>query len=227
MKWRDGVQRRVEGRYMKDRKHDLRAQRDGLRTSLNASVFVIAVVVIIVLGVYLFNFFPQSGGVSKQVEDWGQFGDYIGGVLNPFMAFGAFYWLTRSVSIQRQELEATRDEMRESNKSQSKLAEYQRDMVLLSALTAILRGVEFQLESATRTITLVQESLLTNPNPFLYRGEAFSHPSGKQDLVKLLHQQIVLLEADAEKYRSQVLGSQLLTELSITTLDAEAGVSKA
>lgn len=39
---------------------------------------------------------------------WGSFGDFVGGLLNPIVAFLALFWLTRSIQIQRSELRETR-----------------------------------------------------------------------------------------------------------------------
>jgi hypothetical protein len=50
-------------------------------------------------------------GSGKQ-EHWGQFGDYVGGVLNPFVALFALIMLIVSVRVQRAELEDTREELK-------------------------------------------------------------------------------------------------------------------
>lgn len=39
---------------------------------------------------------------------WGAFGDFVGGLLNPVVAFLALFWLTRSITIQREELRDTK-----------------------------------------------------------------------------------------------------------------------
>lgn len=49
--------------------------------------------------------------LPKNVTDpggWGTFGDFVGGLLNPIVAFLALFWLTRSIQIQRTELRETR-----------------------------------------------------------------------------------------------------------------------
>lgn len=49
--------------------------------------------------------------LPKNVTDpgaWGTFGDFVGGLLNPLVAFLALFWLTRSIQIQRTELRETR-----------------------------------------------------------------------------------------------------------------------
>jgi hypothetical protein len=61
------------------------------------------------IGIYLLNFAAaQQFLLSPRQDHWGQFGDFVGGLLNPLVALFAFYWLTESVRIQKQELSATR-----------------------------------------------------------------------------------------------------------------------
>lgn len=66
---------------------------------------------------YIFGFEDWSG-ISRKTDAWGQLGDYVGGLLNPVVAFAAFYWLTRSVQIQKQELSDTKKSLAESAKAQ-------------------------------------------------------------------------------------------------------------
>jgi len=67
---------------------------------------------------------------------WGEFGDFLGGILNPLVAFAAFYWLTRSVQLQKRELEETRRALEESSEAQKAQAEQSRIAVRLDALVA-------------------------------------------------------------------------------------------
>ena len=59
---------------------------------------------------------------SVDPATWGAFGDFIGGILNPFVAGCALYWLTRSIRIQRAELVATKKELAESRLAQQNQA---------------------------------------------------------------------------------------------------------
>lgn len=46
---------------------------------------------------------------SESAETWGQFGDYVGGVLNPLIGGLTLMWLIRSVHLQKTELAETRE----------------------------------------------------------------------------------------------------------------------
>ena len=76
--------------------------------------FIIAVVVaaaFVVLSVYLTKFNGQLGNQ----ELFGQFGDYLGGVLNPILGFATVVLLVVSLKLQMNELTLTRQELIAAN----------------------------------------------------------------------------------------------------------------
>lgn len=60
-----------------------------------------ALIIILVWGGYYLNF-GLAGSLSEKSEVWGQFGDYVGGVLNPILTFITIYLLINSLSLQRE-----------------------------------------------------------------------------------------------------------------------------
>lgn len=77
-------------------------------------VTVIAVAVLALLGVAGAYFWTFEGAVANSQATWGQFGDYMGGVLNPIFGLGALFALLYTIVLQVQELHETRQEMRRS-----------------------------------------------------------------------------------------------------------------
>ena len=69
------------------------------------------IIMIIVWGAYYHNF-GISGDVSQKTDVWGQFGDYVGGVLNPILSFISIYLLISSLSLQRQANTSLVDEIK-------------------------------------------------------------------------------------------------------------------
>lgn len=61
-----------------------------------------AILVSVVLGVYVDNF---GSKLSTSNSDWGTFGDYLGGVLNPVFALFAFFGALWSIGMQRKQLD--------------------------------------------------------------------------------------------------------------------------
>lgn len=74
--------------------------------------------IIIILGIYFLNFEFDSFLFSDNKGDWGTFGDYMGGLLNPIFAFASFIALLYTIKLQRDELAATRKELARSAKAQ-------------------------------------------------------------------------------------------------------------
>lgn len=97
---------------------------ENLNKEIAQSRLFIAVYSLIVAGIFVI-WFPITQGkpLSDTVGEWGQFGDYIGGLLNPVVALFAFYWLTRSVKIQKEELSETKMALQDSKAAQEKQAE--------------------------------------------------------------------------------------------------------
>ncbi len=69
------------------------------------------VVAIIIIGAYLVKF---SGGLSDSHEQWGQFGDYVGGLLNPAFSFLALLALLGTFALQVRELRISAKELKNS-----------------------------------------------------------------------------------------------------------------
>ena len=88
------------------------------RTIKTTKFFAIAFVIIIpTIYILWFNILNEQP-LSKDSSIWGTFGDFMGGVLNPVVALLAFYWLTKSVLIQKTELAATQEILRETGEAQ-------------------------------------------------------------------------------------------------------------
>ncbi|MDD5229036.1 MAG: putative phage abortive infection protein [Methylococcales bacterium] len=69
------------------------------------------VAVVVVLGFYFFKFHHQ---LSDDNGNWGTFGDFFGGTLNPILSFLALMVLLRTFSMQREELDLQREELKET-----------------------------------------------------------------------------------------------------------------
>ncbi|MGN5591880.1 hypothetical protein [Escherichia coli] len=66
--------------------------------------------------------FGIDGSLSQKTEVWGQFGDYVGGVVNPILSFITIYLLINSIGLQRESNESLTNEI----KRQEKLEEYKK-----------------------------------------------------------------------------------------------------
>lgn len=86
------------------------------------------------------------------IGDWGAFGDFMGGLLNPAVAFAAFYWLTQSVKLQKTELTETRKILDVTAKAQEEQVKNGYTSIRLAAATAIVNTLQSDIGSIEREI---------------------------------------------------------------------------
>lgn len=76
---------------------------------LNGLAWVAIILFVITTSFYFYNF---HGVLSTVKSDWGTFGDFMGGTLNPLFAFLSLIAIIYTISIQTQELEYSREELK-------------------------------------------------------------------------------------------------------------------
>lgn len=110
-----------------------------LRRRVGWSTHIAFIIFVFVILAYVGKLWLLSGGaLADDPEAWGQFGDYVGGLLNPLIAFLAFYWLTQSVLLQKQELAETKEALKDSALSQSKQVQLASRAAEINALSGLL-----------------------------------------------------------------------------------------
>ncbi|WP_022694849.1 hypothetical protein [Ponticaulis koreensis] len=62
--------------------------------------------------IYVSFFFSAGQTISSSTADWGTFGDYLGGTLNPILSFLALIALLFTIKLQLNELRISRQELR-------------------------------------------------------------------------------------------------------------------
>lgn len=158
----------------------------------NCAIIFGAIFVIAVISSYVFKF---GFHLSSKQEVWGQFGDYIGGVLNPAFSFLAFIFLLGTFKLQIQEIRLTEKELKNSTEALIK----QNDAIriqnfetsffqLLRLHNDIVNSMEFIYPNGARTKTqgrdcfkamadLLQSKLNTEPEAdgkiFIIKYEQF------------------------------------------------------
>lgn len=71
--------------------------------------YIVLIFVVVVVGFYTFKFFGNP--LSDKTEDWGVFGDFIGGTLNPLLAFFSFMLLLLNLKLQREQLDNAEEQL--------------------------------------------------------------------------------------------------------------------
>ncbi len=94
---------------------------DGVVKLLYGIVCSAVVVVFAVFSFYFYKFGAYS--LSADRGDWGTFGDYLGGTLNPILSFFGLIALLLTIVLQGKELELTRRELQRSAEAQERTQE--------------------------------------------------------------------------------------------------------
>lgn len=141
-------------------KDDIETLTLGIRNS-HRVVNMIALAVVASYVVWFFLVRHQE--LSLQPEVWGQFGDYIGGLLNPLVAYFAFYWLTRSVSLQKRELAETRVALEESSASQERQARAAHTSFRVAALSSLINSIMGEVQLQRMQIQFILDQAANSP----------------------------------------------------------------
>lgn len=120
-----------------------------------------------ILSAYAAYFLRFHGGFSEKRDAWGQFGDFIGGTVNPLLSFMTLLALIFTVVLQTRQLEhsraalanskeellATREEMARSTAAQTALAEAASTQAGFASLTARISALQASLSVVSEVIT--------------------------------------------------------------------------
>lgn len=133
---------------------------ENIETSIKKSRLFMAIIFITTIGSYAgWFYFKHDTQISINSSSWGAFGDFVGGILNPLVAFSAFYWLTVSILIQKEELSKTTKALIEASKAQQEQAATQSRQrfegtffQLLSLHQEIVKSIDLYNPETQRTI---------------------------------------------------------------------------
>jgi uncharacterized membrane protein len=155
-----------------------------------AGLLVVAIAVFCV--VFLAYFQEFQGNLSPKQEVWGQFGDFFGGTLNPFLSFLSLIALVFTVAKQsrqlelaheelqnsKAELEATREELKRSADAQRLTAGALEEQAKYAVISAQLAALRASLEITSESVRQAQQAgLLAGPGTYqqlLQRKEAIA-----------------------------------------------------
>lgn len=80
--------------------------------------WILAIASVVVACVFIAYFSKFHGSLSIANADWGTFGDFVGGTLNPILSFLGLIALLLTIVLQSKELESTRKELERSASAQ-------------------------------------------------------------------------------------------------------------
>jgi hypothetical protein len=100
--------------------------------------------------------------LSRDPAAWGAFGDYLGGILNPSVAFFAFLLLAKSVRIQSKELRETTEALRGASTAQAEQVAVQKAAARMNAMAALISSKDQQVAMANAELQAVTDAIVTS-----------------------------------------------------------------
>ena len=136
---------------------------DAIDRRLKISLMVLGVVAVVAIGFYVLWFgWHLDRDIAIQPESFGQFGDYIGGLLNPLVAAYALYWLTASVRLQKAELAEARDILGKTLFTQREQAELTLKANRMGLMTAELNALTDELNNRRQLRNIWIQTVASN-----------------------------------------------------------------
>lgn len=180
---------------------------ENLQRKVRQSIFYAAGLVLVVISVFMIKVWLLSDNqLSSNAEKWGQFGDYVGGILNPLMAFLAFYWLTQSVLIQKQELMDTKKALQESTQAQLKQEIHAGKTARISAYNSLLVSLNTEITILSNDAAYLRELLPRAGNVPTYdlNGSYQDNADGINIPLQKILEEINLKKTEKEKVFEQI-----------------------
>jgi hypothetical protein len=145
---------------MQQQTEHLGGRREWLAQNLGVVVVVIGALGLAagaaVLAIYRFHFAPP---VSNTHADWGTFGDFFGGTLNPIFGFLGLIALLLTLWVQSRELAVSREELRASRIAMEQSAEAQQASQGALNRQAVIQQVQLEFELTRLEITRLQAKI--------------------------------------------------------------------
>lgn len=85
----------------------------------NRYILIAIILIALVCSSYVLNFYLKLNYViSDKPEEWGQLGDFLGGLINPILSFMSLVFIIKSLSLQNEANMELRDEIKNTRKTE-------------------------------------------------------------------------------------------------------------
>lgn len=148
---------------------------------------------------------------SDNPSDWGPFGDYLGGLLNPLISLFAFYWLGAGVRLQMRQIEDSTEIIQQTSmhqREQAGLALHSQELATINLeLSALQSEIDYHqslllmwLEQSTPADTAFTKMVLTPEGRQIALVEAIQSANAKIQGRKK-HQRSLIEAAKSHRHR--------------------------
>lgn len=176
---------------------------------LKSLALIVAIASLVIVTVFVSYFIMFDGFLTARQDYWGQFGDFIGGTLNPILSFLTLMAIVLTVVLQhkqlemsrveldisRLELEATREELRRSAAAQEKSELALSKQATAMEISARISAINHLLNQAEATISRINPWSPGSSEEEILNMAIQSKAKLRNDLAKLYKQ---LKVTDAE-----------------------------
>ena len=132
----------------------------------------------IAIGLFLitvfFYFSKFDNGLSNNNADWGTFGDFMGGTLNPLFALFSLFAIIYTIKIQTEELELSREELKATKEELIKSREAQEEQ----SKSFKIQNESIKLQSFENTLFKLNEVFNDVRNSIIIQVDIFGLDSG-------------------------------------------------
>lgn len=148
--------------------------------------------------IYLVWFLLWKAQFVESPANAGVLGDYFGGLVNPVVALAAFYWVTKGVRIQKQELAETRSALQEQ-------AEHARASVRIDALSSMIDAHTSDISDRREHLAfLVSQRIHGNAHAFYSMRGRMMNSSEFEELVRKLNSGIRVRAEERAKFATEL-----------------------
>ncbi len=140
---------------------------------------------------WLYFDYYRGYSLSSDPTLWGAFGDYIGGLLNPVVAFFAFVLLAKSVRIQQTELRKSTEALAEAGKAQNNQVAVRKAAGMIDALSTLISAIDSDIDARRYDYKRVVDAIEGKVSEVYFRGRVASAQSDA-DILTEIKTEIVL-----------------------------------
>lgn len=120
-----------------------------------------AAVVFALFVVFFYLVWFNKHKVSTDPSDWGAFGDYIGGLVNPVVGLATVILVIFSIGIQRRELRASLQEMKHANEAATRMSFEQSLFAWLGNYQSLLTSIKVDDRQGRQVLQWLYENYLS------------------------------------------------------------------
>jgi uncharacterized membrane protein len=138
-------------------------QKDFIVNNLGAIITTIgAIALAIALCTALF-YFNSIKNINHTASDFGQLGDFFGGILNPIFGFMALVAVLLTLYVQRVELSASIEVLKEAREINYQSVEIQRKAAEMNALSSLIEYKKQSSENYARQHSVIVDAIKKRP----------------------------------------------------------------